>query len=96
MCQPRSLPSYAAPSRDFKAVAIPVGLPNEEFADGGGCSKIITNVEIVECSVLCVIEPKECCVSFYFNAARRECRLVLYTDATLNMGDGHGWKKFAL
>ena len=42
------------------------------------------------------IEPKEWCVSFYFNAASRECRLVLYTDATVNMGDGGGWKKFVM
>ena len=96
MCQPRSLPSSAARVRDFKEVAIPVGLPDVEFADGG-CSKVITNVESeISCAVLCSSEPKEWCISFYFNAASRECRLVLYTDATVNMGDAQGWKKFVM
>ena len=82
MCQPRSLPSSAARVRDFKAVAIPVGLPDVEFAVGGECSKKITNVESeMSCARHCSSEPKEGCVSFYFNAASRECRLVLYTDA---------------
>ena len=62
-----------------------------------GCSKIVANVESeISCAVLCSSEPKEWCISFYFNAASRECRLVLYTDATVNMGDARGWRKFAM
>ena len=58
---------------------------------------MITNVESeMSCAVLCSSEPKEWCGSFYFNAVSRECRLVLYTDATVNMGDGQGWKKFVM
>ena len=58
---------------------------------------MVTNTEVaLDCAVLCSSEPKEWCVSFYFNAASRECRLVLYTDATVNMGDAQGWKKFVM
>ena len=95
MCQPRSLPS-AITGKNFDLVAIPVGLPSVEFADGGECSKMITGIEFIECSILCVVEPKDWCVSFYFNEAKKECRLLIYTDATVNMGDARGWKKYAM
>ena len=55
------------------------------------------NVESeLSCAALCITEPKEGCVSFYFNAESRECRLVLFTDAAVNMGDGQGWRKFVM
>ena len=94
VCQPRALPSSAARAAGFQAAPIPVGLPAEDFAEGGGCSRMITDtVSKIECSALCLSEPKEACVAFYFNKERKECRLVLHTDATIDMGSGHGWQK---
>ena len=93
MCQPRSNRSSTNRYTDFQAVAIPTGLPEEEFAEAGGCSKLLTNVESeIECAALC--SGNDSCVSFYFNKAKRECRLVLFTDATIDMGDARGWMKF--
>ena len=59
--------------------------------------KMIPDIETdLECARICSLEPKEWCVSFYFNKEKRECRLVLYTDATVNMGAARGWRKFVM
>ena len=95
MCQPRALRSSAARAAGFRAVAIPAGLSAKDFAEQGGCSKLITHtVSKTKCAALCMSEPREACVAFYFNKDRKECRLVLYTDATIDMGSGQGWQKF--
>lgn len=99
MCQPRSLSSPVARAANFQAVSIPVGLAEDDFAQGGGCTKLITKVSSrLECAALCMNEPKKTCVAFYFNEARRESRLVLYADATVNIhvGAAQGWKKFVM
>ena len=97
VCQPRIQLSSAGQCKSFKPVSVPVGLAVDEFAEGDGCSKLISNIEVIlDCAVFCHIEPKESCVSFYFNEAKKECRMVLYTDATINMGNAQGWKKFIL
>ena len=94
-CEPRAIQSSATRAAVFQPAAIPVGLHAEAFAKGDGCSKLITNIEvIIDCFSNCIIEPKEACVAFYFNKNRKECRLVLYTDATIDMGSGQGWQKF--
>ena len=94
MCQPRSHLNSASRYKDFKAGVVLVGLPKEEFAYQE-CSKLLTEVESeIECAAFCLNEPEDSCVSFYFNRASKECLLVLYTDATINMGDAQGWKKF--
>lgn len=68
-----------------------------EFAEQEGCSKVVPRIEAaLDCSVLCVSEPREACVAIYFNQGRKECRLILFTDATVDMGDARGWRKFAL
>ena len=78
-------------------VSIPVGLPEQDFAEDEGCSKLMANIQVaLDCAVLCRIEAKGSCVSFYFNKERKVCRLVLYPDATVNMGDARGWKKFVM
>ena len=62
----------------------------------GACSKQIAKVNFVECSALCVIEHPAWCVAFYHNEEKKECRLMLYTDATIDVGDVSGWKKFVM
>ena len=76
-------------------VPIPVGLTSAEFAENGGCSRLVAEKRSeLECGRACGEEPMDSCVSFYFHEARRQCRLVLYTDATIDMSDAQGWKKF--
>ena len=96
MCQTKPSPSLAIRVKRFEAVAIPVGLASVEFADGGGCTKVVNGVDFLKCSILCAIDTKQWCVSFYYNEAKGECLMVLYTDAKVNMGDGKGWKKFLM
>ena len=72
-------------------------MPKEGFAEHEGCSRLSTNIEVVlDCTVICHIEQKESCVSFYFNNARKECRVLLFADATMKIGDARGWKKFVV
>lgn len=93
MCQPRSQPSLLR-NRIYHPVPIPVGLPPEEYAQGGWW-KLSTGVSSkMRCAFLCSSEPNDSCVSFYFNKASKHCRLVLYTDGTFNMGSAAGWQKF--
>lgn len=87
MCQPKALPTSAARTAEFRPASIPAGLPAEEFAEQEAA---------LDCSVLCVSEPREACVAIYFNQGRKECRLLLFTDATVDMGDARGWRKLAL
>ena len=82
MCQSRPEPSSLAREKNFQAIPVRIGLQGQEFAEYNGCSKLLTNVESeISCAVLCSGDPKDWCVSFYFSEAKRECRLVLYTDA---------------
>lgn len=97
MCQKRSLPNSGSRIKSFEVVPIPVGLPFKDFAENGGCSERMQDVDsVVYCSFLCVIDADDWCVAFYFNKAKKECRLVLYTDATVDMGSGEGWVKFVV
>lgn len=95
VCQPRLTPSLSTRTRIFQSAPIPVGLSAAKYAEKDGCPKVITNVkDSFECAVLCSNEPKDWCASYYFNEAMKECRLMLYTDALVDMGDGEGWVKF--
>ena len=97
VCQPKSLSSSVTRFAGFRAVSIPVGLPANSFAEGGGCAKLRTKVSSkVECARVCMFEPMETCVAIYFNEASKKCRLVLFTDATVDMGAARGWKKFVM
>lgn len=97
MCQPKSLKSSTSQAADFQAVPIPVGLSADGFAQGGGCSKLISKVSSeMECARVCMREPMVACVGFYINEAKKECLLLLYTDATVDLGDTYGWMKFVL
>lgn len=92
VCQPRSQASLLR-ERSYRVVSVPVGLSAEEYAQGG-CSLLKTGVKSkTRCAFLCTSEPNDWCVSFYFNKAREECLLVLYTDVTFNMGNAVGWQK---
>lgn len=95
MCQPR--PQLAARAAHFQVVSIPDQLAEDESAQGGGCSKLVSKVmSSIECVALCGNEGKGWCVSFYFNEEKRMCRFVLYTDATIKWSDEEGWKKFVM
>lgn len=96
MCQPRSPPASDSRSHTFEVVSIPVGLTIQQYADGDGCSKLVMRriLSRLECALVCSVEHQDWCVAFYFNEAEQECRLVLYTDATIDMGDAIDWEKF--
>lgn len=95
MCQPRSSLSTEWRVSSYNRSAIPVGLYAFEYAIAGGCSRLLTTVmSAIECARRCNSEPDDWCVAFYFNQARKECRLVLYTDANIPMGSAEGWVKF--
>ena len=53
MCQPRGLPSSAARAAGFQTVAIPVGLPAEDFAQEG-CSKTVSYTHLTLPTILLV------------------------------------------
>ena len=94
MCQPRPQPSSSSRVGNFLSVPIPVGLTTNEYAQKADCLKRLTKVQsAIECASLC---RKEWCAAFYFNEASEECRLVMYTDATIKMTTVRGWKKFVL
>lgn len=96
VCQPRLVPRSASRSTSFKSTPIPVGLPDDAFARNG-CTKEMMNIDgLLDCMVLCNSEEKDWCVAIYFNEAKKICRQVQYTDATIDMGDGHGWVKFVM
>lgn len=59
----------------------------------GACVKSLKVESHIDCARLCWLE-ESVCVSFYFNNKHFHCRLVLYTDATLDVGDTDGWEKF--
>lgn len=95
VCQLRSVSSTEKRVRSFKVITIQDGLPEAAYAEQNGCSKKVLNVSVVQdCILRCIREPKEVCVAFYFNAVKKECLLVLYQDATMNLGDANSWKKF--
>ena len=94
MCMPRPELISTVLGKDFEAVSISDQLRPEEFAQYKGCSKLIVNIALaIDCAVLCHPEPMDLCVSFYFSETRKECRLVLYTDATINIGVAWRWMK---
>ena len=96
VCQPRLVPRSASRSTSFKPTPIPVGLPDDAFARNG-CTKEVMNIDgLLDCMVLCNSEEKDWCVAIYFNEAKKICRQVQYTDATIDMGDAHGWVKFVM
>lgn len=97
MCQPRPTPSTSARAVRFQTASIPSGLASVEFADANGCSQLLRGVATkFKCAILCASEPDGWCVSFYFHKAKQECRLVLFTDATINLGSENGWIKVVL
>lgn len=97
VCQQRSLPSSAARSVSFRATSIPDFDSEEQYAEGKGCGKMVPNVvSKIQCARVCMSEKRESCVAFYFKEASKECRLVLFTDATVKMEDAGGWKKFEI
>lgn len=97
MCQPRLQLNSITRRKHFEEVLIPVGLPSTDYADTWMCTRLLMEVTSkIKCAQLCAVETKDWCVSFYFNQERRLCRLVLYTDRTMNMYRSLGWKKFVL
>lgn len=96
MCQPRSSSISSTRSKSFKEVAIPVGLSLADSAKGY-CSKLETEVKSkIRCAMFCNSDSTDSCVAFYFNKAKKQCRLVLYTDATVDLGNAEGWKKLVM
>lgn len=95
LCQKRT-PNRPSFVQDLPVVSIRVGLSYHDYAEKGGCSQLISDVNLLDCAVQCRTMKKEWCEAFYFNQAQRKCRLVLYTDATINMGDAKGWRKFVM
>lgn len=97
VCQPRLQLNSITRMKHFEGVSIPVGLPSTSYADTWAGTRLVRQVTSkIKCAQLCAVETKDWCVSFYFNQERRQCRLVLYTDRSLNMGSALGWKKFVL
>lgn len=95
MCQPRSQPNANVRRKDFLQDSITVGSPPDDFAQFE-CSTLLTNVRSrIECAKLCTNEAHNSCESFYFNKERKECRVVVFADATVDMGDAKGWKRFS-
>lgn len=94
MCQPRAQPSAAVRSSNFEASAIiNTGLV-QDFADGGGCSRTVSGVgSKLECAAACGSDPGDWCAAFYFNKATRQCLLVMYTNANIDVGDASAWVK---
>lgn len=96
MCQPRPQPSSVVLQKHFEEVSISVGLSGDDFAQAG-CSKLVVDVPFdIECALFCCIEQQDWCVSFYFNQEKKECVLVLYSDAMINVGTAGGWRKFVV
>lgn len=95
MCQTRSqLPTSLQRNKNYEAAPIPVGLPAKDYADGGGCSRLVTSVKsVIKYGAICSSEAGDWCVGFYFNAVRRECRIVHYTDANIFVAKAEGWVK---
>lgn len=97
MCQIRSLPAMTSRVRYFTSVGVALGLTVKTAAQQHGCTVLLLGVASkIECAILCSVEPKSWCVSFYFSQGQGQCRLVLYTDATINLRDVPGWVKFLL
>lgn len=95
MCQPRDPPSAVTVTKIFQPVAIPVGLAVNFYAEHS-CSQLLTGMETeLECARLCHDPNSGWCSSIYYNKAKKECRIVQYTDATINMGNAEGWVKFS-
>lgn len=93
VCQPR--PERTLRVKRFQLTTIPTGLASVEYAQAGGCTKLLTGVETkMQCADICSKEKTDMCASFYYHQAKKECRLVLYTDATVNMGNAEGLEKF--
>lgn len=88
VCQPRLLPSSAARSGDFQTVPVAIGMPADEFAEGGGCSKLMVNVRSkMGCAAECIDAKEERCEVFYFNKAKK---------GSLKEQGAQGWKKFVI
>lgn len=95
MCQPREPPSAVTVTKIFQPVVIPVGL-GINFYGETSCSQLLTGVETeLECARLCHDPNNGWCSSIYYNKAKKECRIVQYTDSTIYMGNVEGWVKFS-
>lgn len=95
ICQQRSKVSHSHRFKIFRSVAILDVSNATRYADEGGCSQLITNIEsVLWCAVLCNNDYQ--CVSFYFSKAKQECHLVLYTDAEIKVKDSGSWQKMVL
>ena len=91
---PRTSPSKTVRALRFQKVDIPTGLSKNEYAENGGCSELHKNVRSkLRCALLCGRQSDDWCVSFYYNKAKQECRLILYTDATVDVGSTENWIK---
>lgn len=94
MCQPLKQNDSVTASQFFEAVPFPVIPSAEGFAEYS-CSSVVQKVESeIECAVLCRSRWAERCASFYFKKSKKKCRLILYTDVTLRLGDSDSWVKF--
>lgn len=95
MCQPCPTTNTDVFHRMFEQIVIPYGLSEAEFSENDGCFRLLVDVTSkLECARFCSIEQPGWCVSFYFNQKKKECLLVLYTDAKINVDSPGDWRKF--
>lgn len=63
-----------------------------DFANGA-CTKTFSTIRKTQCAAKC-FQEEGICASFYFNPKQAQCRLVLYTDAAVDIGNVDDWLKF--
>ena len=96
MCQPRA---PISDTKHFEITDIPTGLRETEFdyAESNGCGERLTGIASkLVCAIRCNNKAIDWCVAFYYNKTTKECILVLYTDATINVGSSAAWQKFVI
>lgn len=97
LCQTRIMTRSWGRSTHFSFVPISVEPKVEYFAQNDGCSKILADAASeTECAILCSAEPSDWCVSFYYHQGKKECRILLYADATVDLVNADGWLKFVV
>lgn len=92
ICQPKN--ATVRNQQKYKMVDIFVSADVENYARGH-CAKTFDETNIIRCAARCL--QTEICVSFYFNDTQMKCRMILYTDAQIDLRGSEGnWKKFLL
>ena len=91
ICQPLSSPTTSTNQKYFKASDVLTFTDTEDYAHGA-CTQELWAGSRLSCAACCTQENN--CVAFYFNRARFECRIIFYTDASVDVGSNDGWQKF--